>query len=208
MIDYIRDPKEIYTESFRLIEGELSARGHAPDPMRTRLIHACGMVDIVDDLEVSKGALSAGQNALAEKAPILCDAEMVARGIITRALSGPQPLVTLNDPKVPGIAERLSTTRSAAAVELWRDQISGSVVVIGNAPTALFHLLARLEEGWPSPALIIGMPVGFVGAAESKVELSRRATCPFVTVHGRRGGSALAAAAVNALSLGLNGDGT
>ena len=209
MSDYIRDPKAIYAESFRLIEGELAQRGLQMDALSTRLIHACGMVDIVDDIEVSDNAPEIGRNALVAGARIYCDAEMVSRGIIARALpEGCEPIVTLNDPAVPALAQEMGTTRSAAAVELWRPGLEGAIVVIGNAPTALFHLLAGLEAGWPRPALIIGMPVGFVGAAESKVALAASAPVPFITVHGRRGGSALASAAVNALSLGLGGDGT
>ena len=158
---------------------------------------------------VSDNAPEIGRNALVAGGRIYCDAEMVSRGIITRALpEGCGPIVTLNDPAVPALAQEMGTTRSAAAVELWRPGLEGAIVVIGNAPTALFHLLAGLEAGWPKPALIIGMPVGFVGAAESKVALAASAPVPFITVHGRRGGSALASAAVNALSLGLGGDGT
>ncbi|MEM9199787.1 MAG: precorrin-8X methylmutase [Pseudomonadota bacterium] len=204
------DPARIYAESFRIIaaEADLTHLPAAAHPMAIRLIHACGMPEIVADLRLSPGAIAAGQAALAAGAPILCDAEMVARGIIARALPGPAPRVTLNDPAVPALAQSLATTRSAAAVELWRDRIEGAVVVIGNAPTALFHLLQRLAEGWPRPALILGFPVGFVGAAESKAALRAEAPCPFVTLLGRRGGSAMAAASVNALTLGLSGDGT
>lgn len=208
MTPYLRDPRAIYAESFRLIEAELAARGRAADALVTRLVHACGMVDIADDLQASEGAPAAGRAALRAGAAILCDTEMVARGIIARALPGPGPVVTLGDPAVPGLAAELGTTRTAAAVELWRDRLDGSVVVIGNAPTALFHLLEGLGRGWPLPALIVGMPVGFVGAAESKRALADLAPAPFITLHGRRGGSALAAAAVNALTLGLGGDGT
>ena len=165
------------------------------------------MVDIIDDLEVSDGAIEAGRSAIHSARPILCDAEMVARGIIARAISI-EPMTTLNDPQTPDLAKQMGTTRSAAGVELWKDHIAGAVVAIGNAPTALFHLLQRLDEGWPRPAVIIGMPVGFVGAAESKEHLAKTSPVPFITIHGRRGGSALASAAVNALSLGLDGDGT
>ncbi|RYH09366.1 precorrin-8X methylmutase [Tropicimonas sp. IMCC6043] len=142
--------------------------------------------------------------------PIFCDSEMVARGIIARALpEGVEPVVTLNDPSVPDLAKCLGTTRSAAATELWRDRLGGAIVAIGNAPTALFHLLEGLEQGWPKPALILAFPVGFVGAAESKQALADLPHgVPFVTLLGRRGGSAMAAAAVNALTLGLTGDGT
>ncbi|WP_116133729.1 precorrin-8X methylmutase [Tropicimonas sp. IMCC34043] len=209
---YERDPAEIYARSFATIRDE-AALDTLPEDLRemaVRLIHACGMVDVVADLHASPGAAAAGRAALKSGAPILCDAEMVARGIIARALpAGTLPVVTLNDPAVPALAARLGTTRSAAAVELWRDRLDGAVVAIGNAPTALFHLLERLDQGWPRPALILGFPVGFVGAAESKSAL---ADLPhgvaYVTLFGRRGGSAMAAAAVNALTLGLQGDGT
>jgi precorrin-8X/cobalt-precorrin-8 methylmutase len=168
------------------------------------------MTDVVQDMRVSPDCVAAGRAALAAGAPIFCDVEMVARGIIARALpEGCRAEVTLNHPDVPDMARTLGTTRSAAAVELWRDRLEGSVVVIGNAPTALFHLLDRLEEGWPRPAVILGFPVGFVGAAESKEALSTSALgIPYATLLGRRGGSAMAAAALNALTLGLKGDGT
>ena len=211
-LDYERDPAVIYARSFAIIEAEATL-AHLPEdirPLAIRLIHACGMVDVVADLRFSQGAVAAGRAALAGGAPIFCDSEMVGRGIIARALpKGAAPLVTLNDPRVPDLAKALATTRSAAAVELWREGIAGAVVAIGNAPTALFHLLERLDEGWPKPALILGFPVGFVGAAESKAALADGPHgVPFVTLPGRRGGSAMAAAAVNALTLGLGGDGT
>ncbi|MDV7143066.1 precorrin-8X methylmutase [Tropicimonas sp. TH_r6] len=211
-LEYERDPKAIYAQSFATIEAEadLSALPLTARKMAIRLIHACGMVDVVEDLRVTRGAVEAGRAALAGGAPIFCDSEMVARGIIARALpDGTAPVVTLNDPTVPDLAKLLGTTRSAAAVELWGERIEGSIVAIGNAPTALFHLLERLEEGWPKPAVILGFPVGFVGAAESKQALAEiDHGVPFATVLGRRGGSAMAAAAVNALTLGLTGDGT
>ncbi|MFV0334964.1 MAG: precorrin-8X methylmutase [Tropicimonas sp.] len=211
-LDYERDPAAIYARSFAIIAAE-APLDHLPEearPLAIRLIHACGMIDIAADLRVSPGAVAAGRAALGGGAAIFCDAEMVGRGIIARALpEGAAPVVTLNDPRVPGLAGSLGTTRSAAAVELWRERIGGAVVAIGNAPTALFHLLERLEAGWPKPALILGFPVGFVGAAESKAALAELAHgVPFVTLSGRRGGSAMAAAAVNALTLGLGGDGT
>ena len=208
---YIRDPATIYDESFAIIRSELAARGATePSGVVLRMIHACGMIDLIDDLQISEGAEAAGRAALAAGAPIFCDAEMVARGIIQRALPpGTTPTVTLNNPDVPDIARRLGTTRSAAAVELWRENLAGAIVAIGNAPTALFHLAERLNSGWPKPALIIGVPVGFVGAAEAKALLhSGDLGVPYITVLGRRGGSALAAAAVNGLRLGTNGDGT
>ena len=211
-LDYERDPKAIYAQSFAIIEKEadLAALPEEIRPLAVRVIHSCGMVDALEDLRFTSGAVEAGRAALRSGAPVLCDAEMVARGIIARALpQGVEPVVTLNHPSVPALAKSLGTTRSAAAVELWTDRLEGSIVAIGNAPTALFHLLERLEEGWPKPALILGFPVGFVGAAESKQELHELPHgVPYVTLLGRRGGSAMAAAAVNALTLGLSGDGT
>lgn len=211
-LTYERDPRRIYDLSFRRIREAIGSRDlpDGSEALAIRLVHACGMVDVLDDLRVSPGALATGRAAIRKGAPIFCDSEMVARGVITRALPDRvPPRVTLNYPAVPALAEALGTTRSAAAVELWRDQIEGSVVAIGNAPTALFHLLEGLAKGWPKPALILGFPVGFVGAAESKDALH---TCahgiPYATVLGSRGGSAMAAAAVNALTLGLEGDGT
>ena len=207
---YQHDPAMIYAESFATIQAEanLASVPVAARDMAIRLIHACGMVDVVDDLRVSDGAITAGVAALAAGTPLLCDAEMVARGIIARALpTGVAPLVTLNDSRTPDLAAKLGTTRSAAAVDLWRDHIDGAIVAIGNAPTALFHLLERIDAGWPKPAIILGFPVGFVGAAESKAALAAT-DLPHATLLGRRGGSAMAAAAVNALTLGLKGDGT
>ncbi len=208
---YIRDPAAIYARSFAIIRDELAGRGGpAPSAVAVRMIHACGMVDLIDDLRIAEGAEAAGRSALAAGAPIYCDAEMVARGIIGRALPpGVETRVTLHHPQAPDLAEKLGTTRSAAAVELWRDELEGAIVAIGNAPTALFHLLEGLANGWPRPALIIGCPVGFVGAADAKAALhGGNHGVPCITVLGRRGGSALAAAAVNGLSLGTAGDGT
>ncbi len=208
---HLRDPAAIYAESFRIVRDEaaLGRFGAAEAELATRLIHSCGMVDIAEDVVISDGCVAAGRRALAAGAPVLCDAEMVACGVIRRGLpAGVSVVVTLGEEGVAGLARRLGTTRSAAAVEFWRDRVAGAVVAIGNAPTALFHLLDRLARGWPAPAVILGFPVGFVGAAESKAELVRAAPCPFATLPGRRGGSAMAAAAVNALSLGLDGDGT
>jgi precorrin-8X/cobalt-precorrin-8 methylmutase len=170
--------------------------------LAVRLIHACGMVDVADRLAFSPGAGRAGAAALAAGAPVLCDCEMVAAGIARSRLPAGNPVVvTLNDPAVPDLAREIGNTRSAAAVRLWRDLLPGAVVAIGNAPTALFHLLELVDDGWPRPALILGFPVGFVGAAESKAELAGNPRgIPFVTLRGRRGGSAMAAAAVNALA--------
>jgi precorrin-8X/cobalt-precorrin-8 methylmutase len=171
-----------------------------------RLIHACGMLDIADRLTFSEQAYAAGAAALADGAPILCDCEMAASGIIQRNLPAKNDVIaTLNDPSVPNHAQAIENTRSAAAVELWRPYLEGAVVTIGNAPTALFHLLELLDAGWPRPAVILGFPVGFVGAAESKAELAQNPRgCEFVALRGRRGGSAMASAAVNALASGLS----
>jgi precorrin-8X/cobalt-precorrin-8 methylmutase len=160
---------------------------------------------VADRLDFSANAYEAGQAALQSGAPVLCDCEMVGAGIIRRYLpAGNEVIVTLNDPKVPGIAAGIGNTRSAAAVELWAEHLEGAVVAIGNAPTALFHLLELLDEGAPKPAVILGFPVGFVGAAESKAELAANPRgCDFVALRGRRGGSAIASAAVNALAAGL-----
>ncbi|MFV0245331.1 MAG: precorrin-8X methylmutase [Qingshengfaniella sp.] len=210
MRPYLKDPGAIYAASFATVRAE--ARLDRFDPgmqaLAIRLIHACGMIEIADRITHSRGAYEAGQRALAAGAPILCDCTMVAAGIIRRSLpAGNAVDVTLNDPRVPAMAGDLGTTRSAAAVDLWQDRIEGAVVAIGNAPTALFHLLERLDQGWPRPALILGFPVGFVGAAESKAELAARPRgCDFIALRGRRGGSAIASAAVNALAAGLPGE--
>ncbi|MBF0394261.1 MAG: precorrin-8X methylmutase [Alphaproteobacteria bacterium] len=196
--DWLRDPQAIYAQSFATIRREVDLDA-LPDDLRglvTRVVHACGMTDIVEDLRFSPQAGAAGRAALAAGAPILADCEMVAHGIIRRRLNGNPVICTLNDPAVAEMAKRMGTTRSAAALELWRPHLDGAVVAIGNAPTALFHLLAM--EG-ARPALVLGFPVGFVGAAESKDALAA-SDLPHVTLLGRRGGSAMAAAAVNALS--------
>ena len=204
MIDYIRDGQEIYRNSFATIRAEARLDGIPPDleKLAVRVIHACGMVDVVEDLRFSPGAGTAGRRALAAGAPILCDAHMVAEGVTrTRLPANNAVICTLKDERVPGMAGELGNTRSAAALELWRPHLEGSVVVIGNAPTALFYLLEMLDAGAPKPALILGFPVGFVGAAESKAMLAADSRgVPFVVVEGRRGGSAMAAAAVNALA--------
>ena len=206
MADYEKDPAAIYARSFAIVRAE-AALDRLPagvQDVAVRLIHACGMVDIVDDLAFSDDVVSSARAALAAGAPVLCDVEMVGAGIIRRYLPDSPVVVTLNDARVPELARRLGTTRSAAAVELWRDHIEGAVVAIGNAPTALFHLLENLDRGWPKPAAILGFPVGFVGAAESKAELAADPRgVPFLALHGRRGGSALASAAVNGLAAGL-----
>ncbi|WP_395065700.1 precorrin-8X methylmutase [Paraburkholderia silvatlantica] len=204
MSDYIRDGQAIYRESFATIraEADLSRVPADLEKLAVRVIHACGMVDVAADLAFSTGAGTAGRNALAGGAPILCDAKMVAYGVTRARLPANNAVVcTLDDPAVPALARELGNTRSAAALELWRPLLAGSVVAIGNAPTALFYLLDMIATGAPRPALILGFPVGFVGAAESKARLAaENYGVPFVVVHGRRGGSAMAAAAVNALA--------
>mgnify|MGYP002640503441 CR=1 FL=1 len=201
--DYLRDPAEIYRRSFAAIEAEADLSCVPDDlrPLALRLIHACGDPAALDDLVWSDGAGSAGRAALAAGAPVLVDAGMVAQGIVRDRLPAANPvLCTLGLGPVAGAAQRAGTTRSAAAVELWRPWLGGAVVAIGNAPTALFRLLEGLYEGWPKPALILGFPVGYIGAAEAKAALAATADIPFVTLTGRRGGSALAAASVNALA--------
>lgn len=207
---YQRDPAAIYRDSFATIEREADLSALPPDlrPLAVRVIHACGMTDAAADLVASADAVAAGQAALAAGRPVLTDVEMVAHGVIRRRLSGPV-LCTLGRPEVAALANTAATTRSAAAVELWRDHLDGAVVAIGNAPTALFRLLELLADGAPRPAVILGFPVGFVGAAESKQALIDDAPClgvPFVTLRGRRGGSAMAAAAVNALAAPLSAE--
>ena len=204
MTAYERDPAAIYRRSFAAIRAATDFSGFeaAFEPVAVRLVHACGLPEIVDNLKASPGAATAGRGALTSGAPILCDAEMVAHGITrTRLPAANRVICTLNDPGVAEAARAQGTTRSAAAVEHWIDALEGAVVAIGNAPTALFRLLELLEEGAPKPALILGFPVGFVGAAESKQALIDRAgDVPFITLAGRFGGSALAAAAVNAIA--------
>ena len=204
---YEKDPAAIYAQSFATVRAEanLARLPESLHPLAIRVIHACGMVDAADDLAFSDDAAGRGRDALVAGAPILCDCEMVASGIIRRRLPADnEVIVTLNDPRTAMLAQKLKTTRSAAAVVLWRERLEGAVVAIGNAPTALFHLLERLDRGWPKPACILGFPVGFVGAAESKAELARDPRgSAFVAMAGRRGGSAMASAAVNALAGGL-----
>ena len=203
MIDYLRDGAEIYRHSFATIreEADLAILPDDVAGLAVRMIHACGMVDLVDDLRYTLDVVESGRAALEAGAPILCDAQMIASGVTRRRLPANNEVVcTLSDPGVPALAERMGTTRSAAALELWRDKLPGSVVAIGNAPTALFRLLEILDEGVGAPAAIIGVPVGFVGAVESKVELAKQAPAPYLVVHGRRGGSAMAVAAINALA--------
>lgn len=204
MIDYIRDGQEIYRNSFRIIREEARLERIPADleKLAVRVIHACGMVEAIDGLQFSAGAGAAGREALAKGAPILCDAHMVAEGITRARLPANNPVIcTLRDPRVPTMAKEQGNTRSAVALELWREHLEGSVVVIGNAPTALFYLLEMIDAGAPKPALILGFPVGFVGAAESKAMLAADSRgVPFVIMQGRLGGSAMAAAAVNSLA--------
>ena len=204
MLDYERDGNAIYANSFAIIRAEADLGRFAADEaeVAVRMIHACGMVEAAAAFAFAPGFVAAGRQALRAGAPILCDAAMVAHGITRVRLPAWHEVVcTLRDPAVQELAERLGTTRSAAALELWRDRLEGAVVAIGNAPTALFHLIERLQEGWPKPAAIIGMPVGFVGAAESKEALVEADLgIPWAVVHGRLGGSAMTAAAVNALA--------
>jgi precorrin-8X/cobalt-precorrin-8 methylmutase len=201
--DYIRDGAAIYERSFAIIraEADLSRFEGSAARLVVRMIHACGMTDLPRDVEMSADFCAAAEAALRAGAPILCDAKMVANGVTRARLPAHNEVVcTLDDPRTPALAAEMGTTRSAAAMELWRPQLAGALVVIGNAPTALFRLLDMLDAGAPSPAAVIGIPVGFVGAAESKQALADDARVPFVVVHGRRGGSAMAAAAVNALA--------
>jgi precorrin-8X/cobalt-precorrin-8 methylmutase len=204
MADYIRDGAEIYRRSFAIIRAEtdLSAFPAAEADVIVRMIHACGLVEAGKQIVFGAGLVEAARGALSSGAAILCDAEMVAHGITRARLpNGNEVICTLRDPTVPGLAERLGTTRSAAALDLWMDKLAGAVVVIGNAPTALFRLLELIDAGAPRPAAILGAPVGFVGAAESKDELMTDSRgIPFLAVRGRLGGSAMAAAAVNALA--------
>lgn len=210
MRPYEKDPAAIYAASFATVRAEarLERFPVAMQPVMTRLIHACGMIEIADRLAYSARAAEVGHAALKAGAPVFCDCEMVGAGIIRRYLPAQNDvIVTLNDPAVPRRAKEIANTRSAAAVELWQERLAGSVVAIGNAPTALFHLLELLDRGWPKPALILGFPVGFVGAAESKAELAADARgCEFIALRGRRGGSAMASAAVNAVAAGLPED--
>ena len=203
MIDYSRDAHDIYRQSFAIIRAEANLERIPADleKLAVRVAHSCGMPDVIDDLVFSPNAGAIGRAALAAGAPILCDSQMVANGVTrARMPAGNEVICTLNDPQVAELAARLGTTRSAAALELWLPKLAGSVVAIGNAPTALFRLLEMIDAGAPKPALILGFPVGFVGAAESKDELAANPRgVPFVIVRGRRGGSAMVAGALNAL---------
>jgi precorrin-8X/cobalt-precorrin-8 methylmutase len=207
MRPYEKNPAAIYAQSFATVrkEARLERFPNGLDALAIRLIHACGMVDVADRLAFSPDAYIAGHAALMRGAPVLCDCEMVGAGIIRRYLPAQnEVIITLNNDETPARAAEIGNTRSAAAVEAWLPHLEGAVVAIGNAPTALFHLLELLDQGAPKPAVILGFPVGFVGAAESKAELARDPRgCEFVALRGRRGGSAIASAAVNALAAGL-----
>lgn len=204
MNEYVRDGAEIYRQSFATIraEADLSRMPDGLARVAVRMIHSCGMVDLVDDLVWSPGAVGAARAALQDGAPILCDAKMVAAGVTRRRLPADNPvLCTLDDPDVPELAAKLNTTRSAAAMEHWREHLDGAVVAIGNAPTALFRLLELVAEGAGRPAAVLGIPVGFVGAVESKQALAENPhELEYLVVRGRRGGSALTAAAINAIA--------
>jgi precorrin-8X/cobalt-precorrin-8 methylmutase len=201
--DYIRDGAEIYRRSFAIIraEAELSRFTVEEERVAVRIIHASGMVEVASDIAFSAGAVVAGIKALEAGAPILCDAKMVSNGVTRARLPADnQVICTLDDPSVAALAAKMGTTRTAAAMELWRDRLGGAIVAIGNAPTALFRLLEMLDEGLPAPACVIGMPVGFVGAAESKEALIADGRVPYLAVRGRKGGSAMTAAAINSLA--------
>ncbi|MBV1837763.1 precorrin-8X methylmutase [Acetobacter estunensis] len=203
MLDYIRDGAAIYARSFATIraEADLSAFSPAEAQVVVRIIHACGMVNVAQSVEMTVDLVASARKALRAGAPILCDSEMVAHGITRARLPADNEVIcTLRDPHTPDLAREIGNTRSAAALDLWGEKLAGAVVAIGNAPTALFHLLELINAGAPRPAAIIGMPVGFVGAAESKDELVTRPDLPHIVVRGRLGGSAMAAATVNALA--------
>ncbi|MEK9724570.1 MAG: precorrin-8X methylmutase [Rhodospirillaceae bacterium] len=204
MFDYIRDPDEIYRRSFATLraEADLSGLPDGLDVLAERIIHACGMTDLIDDFAFAGNPAAAARDALAAGAPVLTDAEMVRAGIIKSRLPADNDLIcTTHSPVAVEVAHDVGTTRSAAAVDQWLPHLSGAVVAIGNAPTALFRLLELLAEGAPAPAAILAFPVGFIGAAESKEALIQHAgAVPYATVRGRRGGSAMASAAVNAVA--------
>ena len=203
-MEYLRDPAEITRRSFEIVrtEADLDSLPEALAPVAVRLVHACGMPDIVGDLAWHPALVKGARTTLASGAPVIADCRMVADGVIRDRLpAGNDVVCTLDTPDVPALARHLGTTRSAAAVELWGDRLAGALVAIGNAPTALFRLIELLAEGAPRPAAILAFPVGFVGAAESKQALIEADLgVPYLTLRGRRGGSALAAAAVNALA--------
>ena len=201
--DYVRDGAAIYRQSFATIraEADLARFSALEERIAVRIIHACGLVEAAQDLVFSPDFAEVARRALRAGAPILCDAEMVAHGVTRARLPAANAVIcALRDPQTPGLAAALGTTRSAAALDLWGPHLEGAVVAIGNAPTALFRLLEMLAAGAPRPAAIIGMPVGFVGAAESKTALAELSPVPWLIIHGSKGGSAMTAAAVNALA--------
>ena len=201
--DYIRDGAAIYDKSFAIIRAESNLARFTPEEEKVavRIIHSCGIVEAAAYILFAPGAAKAGRAALLNGAPILCDANMVANGITKSRLPANNPIIcTLDDPSVPALAKQLDTTRTAAAMELWRPHLKGAIVAIGNAPTALFRLLEMIDDGAPLPACIVGMPVGFVGAAESKDALMAHNKAPWIIVKGRKGGSAMTVGAVNALA--------
>lgn len=200
---YLTDGAEIYRRSFATIRDEADLARFPADVSQVvvRMIHACGQVDLAGDVEFSTAVVARARAALRAGAPILCDAKMVASGVTRKRLPADnEVLCLLDDPRVPDLAAAMGNTRSAAALELWRDRLDGAVVAIGNAPTALFHLLDMLDAGAPRPAAVLGIPVGFIGAAESKQALAEYGSVEFLTVRGRRGGSAITAAALNAIA--------
>jgi precorrin-8X/cobalt-precorrin-8 methylmutase len=200
--DYVRDGAEIYRRSFAVIRAEADLSRFPADVARVvvRMIHSCGMTDLPADIGFSDGVVRSARRALLAGAPVLCDAQMVASGITRRRLpAGNEVVCTLGDPSVPELAARLATTRSAAALDLWLPRLAGAVVAIGNAPTVLFRLLELVADGAPRPAAVLGIPVGFIGAAESKDALAASGL-EYLVVHGRRGGSAMTVAAVNAIA--------
>jgi precorrin-8X/cobalt-precorrin-8 methylmutase len=201
--NYLRDGVEIYRRSFATIraEADLARFTHEEEHVAVRMIHACGMVEIAAGLVFSEGAVAQARQALRRGAPILCDSKMLARGIIAARLPRCNEVICILDaPSLPSLAQKLGTTRSAAALEFWRNRLDGAIAAIGNAPTALYRLLDMLDNTSARPACIVGMPVGFVGAAESKEALIADARVPFITLKGRKGGSAIAAAALNAIA--------
>ncbi|MCR5976513.1 precorrin-8X methylmutase [Gordonia jinghuaiqii] len=203
MTEYLRDGAAIYRQSFATIRAESDLSAFAPDlaTVVVRMIHACGQTDLTRDVVATPGVVAAARGALEAGAPILCDASMVASGVTRKRLPADNDVVCyLSEPTLPRLAEEMGTTRTAAALEFWRPRLEGSVVAIGNAPTALFALLDMIDDGAPRPAAIVGAPVGFVGAAESCEALAARTDLEFITVTGRRGGSAITAAALNALA--------
>jgi precorrin-8X/cobalt-precorrin-8 methylmutase len=201
--DYIRDGAEIYRRSFAMIraESDLSRFTSEQALVVVRIIHACGMVEVAGDVHMAPDLVADARAALRAGAPVLCDSKMVANGVTRARLPADNEVIcTLDDPRTPELAVRIGNTRTAAAMELWRERLGGALVAIGNAPTALYHLMDMIDKGAPKPAAILGIPVGFVGAAESKDALRDWSRVPWLIVEGRKGGSAMTAAAINALA--------